>query len=71
MTIVVFWDELWYNSLLTWTLYHAEESANCVVLKFERLDVHHEGSVTLYGVECGTIADARIVCEARRGNITF
>ena len=49
-------------------LYHVEESVNCVVLKFERLDGHHEGSITLYGVDCGTIDDAKIICEAKTGN---
>ena len=33
--------------------------------------MHHEGSFTMYGVECGTISDAKIVCEAKRGNMTY
>ena len=33
--------------------------------------MHHKGSVTLYGVQCGTISDAKIVCEAKRGNMTY
>ena len=41
------------------------------MINFERIDVHSDSNITLQGVECEAIVDAEIVCETKRGKISF
>ena len=45
------------------------ESENCVVLTFERDDLHSDGNVSVVGVDCTSVEHAKVVCEIKMGKL--